>query len=196
MSLESTVWVLRNSPSKLADRLVLWAIADETDKDGVNLFGIGYDRVAAHANVDKRTAIRCVANLEAAGELLVKRKGGRGNSNLYVLTMGANPLELADRYGWEHPPIDPAKAPAQTVTDCHRYLEAQRVALVRETVTPATAKGDTAPPDPQRPVDNPRGRVPEIVDNPPARPWEGAGEHLAAIRRGLHPLGEPEERTA
>lgn len=191
MSLEATVYVLRHSPSKLADRLVLWAIADECDKEGFNLYGIGYDRIAAHANVDRRTALRCVGNLEAAGELLVKRQGGRGRSNLYALTMGANPFQLADRLGWERPPIDPRQAPPETVTDCHRYAEGQTVASAPERVTNRAAKGGAPSPDPLRPVDNPRGRPLEVVDNPPPRANRAeALEAVAALRRRLRPLDE------
>lgn len=81
-------WVFEQSPTTANDRLVLIAIADEADDDGTNAYP-SVDRIAMKARLNKRTTMRCLERLEAAGELIVHRpeKRGRGHYNTYVVVM-------------------------------------------------------------------------------------------------------------
>ena len=63
-------WVFMHSPATGNDRLVLLAIADEADDEGLNARP-GVRRIADKSRADVSTAIRCTARLEAGGELLV-----------------------------------------------------------------------------------------------------------------------------
>ena len=89
MSIKVMSWVYSDSESRLADRLVLLAIADEADDDGTN--GCPSLRTIAHkARVSLPTAHAAVARLEALGELRVHRpaRTGRGHFNTYEVLMG------------------------------------------------------------------------------------------------------------
>lgn len=89
MSIFVQAWVYSYSEATLADRLVLLAIADEADDDGTNAYP-SQDRIAHKTRLSRSTVKRCVASLEAAGELLVTRpeSTGRGRFNRYTVVMG------------------------------------------------------------------------------------------------------------
>ena len=89
MSIVVQAWVYANSETRLSDRLVLLAIADEADDDGKNAFP-SLRRIAHKARVSLPTAHAAVERLEAAGALLVQRPEttGRGHHNRYTVPMG------------------------------------------------------------------------------------------------------------
>lgn len=89
MSIRCQNWVYENSEARGNDRLVLLAIADEADDDGTNGHP-GIDRISHKARVPKRTTMRCIERLEAAGWLVVHRPAvrGRGHFNSYEVVMG------------------------------------------------------------------------------------------------------------
>lgn len=97
-------WVFMHSPATGNDRLVLLAIADEADDEGLNARP-GVRRIAAKSRAHVSTASRCTARLEAGGELLVLRPEtrGRGRYNRYAVVMGRDPLALAEALGWPPP---------------------------------------------------------------------------------------------
>lgn len=88
MSIRCQTWVYEHSEATGNDRLVLLAIADEADDDGTNGHP-GIDRISHKARVPKRTTMRCIDRLEAAGHLVVHRPAvrGRGHFNTYVVVM-------------------------------------------------------------------------------------------------------------
>jgi hypothetical protein len=71
------------------DRLVLLALADEANDDGESCYP-SLDRLAVKTRCNKRTVMRCIERLEAAGEVVVRRPetNGRGHHNEYTLTLG------------------------------------------------------------------------------------------------------------
>lgn len=68
MSLHAIVAVFDHSKARLANRLVLLALADYAHDDGTNAFP-SVDTLAGKAGVDRRTVQRALADLEAAGEI-------------------------------------------------------------------------------------------------------------------------------
>jgi hypothetical protein len=75
---------MQDHRTRSAARIVLFALADQADQAG--LCWPGYGAISRRTNVDRRTAIRAVAWLEAHGFLQVTRRPGDGNqhqSNLY-----------------------------------------------------------------------------------------------------------------
>lgn len=95
MSITVQAWVYQHSEARLADRLVLLAIADEADDDGTGAFP-SLRRIAHKARVAVGTASEAVRRLEAAGVLEVDRpeRTGRGHFNRYRVLMG--PSEGSD----------------------------------------------------------------------------------------------------
>jgi len=77
------------------------------------------NRIAAQARVNKRTTMRTIVRLEAAGELLVKRPEsyGQGHHNYYVVLMGRDPAEVAAVLGWPAPPTQSAPVSTDSASD-------------------------------------------------------------------------------
>lgn len=75
-------WVFDESESTGGARLVLLAIANHHNRDTGACFP-GYDTLAAEARLSRSATIAAVKRLEADGMLLVRRGGGRGQSNNY-----------------------------------------------------------------------------------------------------------------
>lgn len=110
MSVRAMAWVFHDcAVTTSTDRLVLLALADEADDDGLHAFP-SVDLLAVKARVHRATALRAVARLEAGGELLVLRPStrGRGKHNRYALCLGRDPLVLAAELGWPAPVLSDA----------------------------------------------------------------------------------------
>lgn len=120
MSIQAMTWVMYESESTGNDRLVLLAIADEADDDGLNAFP-GTERIALKARVNRATVTRAIVRLEERGELLILRpkRQGRGHHNRYALTLGRPVEEVADLAGWvlEGSQPSPVSACAQPVDE-------------------------------------------------------------------------------
>lgn len=117
-----------------ADKLVLSKIADEANDDGLGAHP-SVDRIAAQTEVPKRTVLRAIARLEAAGLVIVRRpeRRGPGRYNLYGLPWAAPieplihgnldsyryaALDLAEALNWPVPPLA-WRAPYGTLADGH-----------------------------------------------------------------------------
>lgn len=89
MSVLVQALVYQHSEARLADRLVLLAIADEADDDGGSAFP-SLRRIAHKARVSVSTASAAVKRLEDSGELEVERPEttGRGHHNRYRVLVG------------------------------------------------------------------------------------------------------------
>ncbi len=66
--------------------LLLLAIADHANDDGLCWPSVA--TLAAKARVQERQAQNLIAQLEAAGELVVRRGHGRRNTSIYVVAIG------------------------------------------------------------------------------------------------------------
>lgn len=88
MSIEVLTWVFKHSEAKLANRLVLLALADYAHDDGSKAFP-SIPKLAAKARVSERTAIRCLQALAKAGAIEQTGKT-RGGTKIYKVLMGAN----------------------------------------------------------------------------------------------------------
>jgi hypothetical protein len=78
VSIQAVAWVLEHSEAKLADRLVLIAIANHADARGWNAWP-SIEKIAEEAGVHDVTVWRSVKALEELAELAVERRPGRPN---------------------------------------------------------------------------------------------------------------------
>jgi biotin operon repressor len=78
MSIQAVAWVLEHSQAKLADRLVLIAIANHADARGWNAWP-SIEKIAEEAGIHEVTVWRSVKALEELGELVAQRRPGRPN---------------------------------------------------------------------------------------------------------------------
>lgn len=78
MSIQAVAWVLEHSEAKLADRLVLIAIANHADARGWNAWP-SIEKIAEEAGIHDVTVWRSVKALEELGEIAVERRPGRPN---------------------------------------------------------------------------------------------------------------------
>jgi DNA-binding Lrp family transcriptional regulator len=92
MSVRVLSRVLRDSPSRLAARLVLIALADVAADDGVAWQPQA--TLAAKANVDEATVRRALRDLEAAGEIETRKAmKGRQRINVYRVLYATDEIE-------------------------------------------------------------------------------------------------------
>jgi Helix-turn-helix domain len=100
MAIECMVWVLRNSRSKLAGRLVLLAIADSAHPDGAGAWPSVAD-IAERANVSTSSVRTAIKDLVELGELEVDYNGGargpNGVTNSYRVVMRDYPPKATQR---------------------------------------------------------------------------------------------------
>jgi hypothetical protein len=87
VSIQAIAWVLEHSEAKLADRLVLLAIANHADAQGWNAWP-SVDQIAKEARVGRSTVFECLPRLVERGELEIT-PGGRGprSTNSYRIQM-------------------------------------------------------------------------------------------------------------
>ena len=97
VSIYVQAWVYQHSEARLADRLVLLALADEADDDGTNAFP-SQRRIAEKARLGQTTVRRSIEAREAAGEIVVHRPDriGRGKFSTYTVLMGRTPAEAEE----------------------------------------------------------------------------------------------------
>jgi DNA-binding MarR family transcriptional regulator len=80
---------------KPAHRLVLLALAEIADENGIcwPKFDTSYQTLADMAGIERRSAIRVIDDLIRDGYLFKGDTKGRGNSNVYIVTIGLSELE-------------------------------------------------------------------------------------------------------
>jgi Helix-turn-helix domain len=91
MSVQAMSWVLDNSKSHLAARLVLLSIANHADAYG-NQAWPSVAKIAQEAHVSIRQTQRAIVELCQLGELAVSVKAGPSQWNLYRVLMGGDNL--------------------------------------------------------------------------------------------------------
>ncbi|MET7426623.1 helix-turn-helix domain-containing protein [Dactylosporangium sp. NPDC005555] len=79
-------WVWDHSPVSGNERLVLLAIADNTDDNGTNAWP-SLHTLARKTRIDVRTVRRVLRRLEVGGHLLVGIASGPGGANRYTVRM-------------------------------------------------------------------------------------------------------------
>ena len=84
MSVQATSWVYEHSKATGADRLVLLAIADAANKEGRNSCQSAAT-LAKMSAASERTVWRCIARLEAAGEIIKTGFHGTYKTSIYDL---------------------------------------------------------------------------------------------------------------
>jgi hypothetical protein len=129
VSVQAIAWVLEESESKLAARLVLLSIANHAKADGSNAWP-SLDQLALEAGVTRRHAIRCNRELEDLGELGVRRNKGPSGTNRYDLTkMSPGHIVTSDTQGTEGVTSDDVASdtvspePSLTVLNRQRFAE-------------------------------------------------------------------------
>lgn len=109
MSVQLMAAVFEQGPANPHLRLLMLAIADHADEEGVAWPSV--DRLAAKCSVSARQVQRSLQQLEAEGWLVVERGRGRGNTSLYRLDV-ARLLGNGDaRVGLCGPPKGDARSP-------------------------------------------------------------------------------------
>ena len=109
MSVQAIAWVLEKSQSRLAARLVLLAIANHADADGVDSWP-SVRAIAREARITERQVQRCLPSLIALGELKMLIGMGPHGTNSYAIpalaaTRGGDNLSPPTN-GKCHPPGD------------------------------------------------------------------------------------------
>ena len=167
--------------SSATAKLVLMTLADQASDTGLSCFP-SHDKIAEAALCSSRTVVRCIAELEELGLIVVDRpaKLGRGRYNRYGLVVGELSIEAQaaalvrertqdgrfDSSIWAGNDLE------RKVTNWHlSSVDIQvvdnsgMVTPVTEMVTPVVRNGDTAvSPNPSLPVDKPSGQTVLGVD--------------------------------
>lgn len=120
MSIQAVAWVLEHSQAKLADRLVLIAIANHVGSRGWDAWP-SVETIATEAGVHEVTVWRSIRALEELGELVVQRRPGK--SSRYGLA-ALQPLQSAGGEGLQD-------ARTSGVADCSTPLASRKKPLNR-----------------------------------------------------------------
>jgi len=183
MSVRTVTRVWEHSKQSSTDLLLLLAIADHADDDGVCWPGI--PRLAAKTRTSERQTIRNVEKLAQSGEIFLSRQCGRGNSNLYFITVGLPQDEitriLQSRFDMGHEAFAMAESIINTALKGDaddRFYQEKKVTssaikgdIQRKKVTPVTLKGDIAmSPEPLEPSIEPSIKERRQYQRPPAIP--------------------------
>ena len=92
MSVQALGWVLQNSPAKLADRLVLIAIADHASSETGQAWP-SVSRLMTYSRLSERSVRASLRNLRDSGQITVEPSGGPHGVNVYTVVM--TPAESA-----------------------------------------------------------------------------------------------------
>jgi DnaD/phage-associated family protein len=159
IAIMSRVW--ESSKQSGSALLVILALADRADEDGICWPGIG--DIARRARLGDRQVQRIIFQLKECGELYIQNAVGRGHTNNYFITCGLESEAISDvlkrRFdmsetaarlaaettakGDTQDTIKPKKGDTQdTVKEPKKVTP--KTPLKREKVTPKTIKGDIA----------------------------------------------------
>jgi hypothetical protein len=145
VSARASAWAIAQRVGDSVRKLVLWAIADTCDDNGVGFPSIAL--IAWKAECSERTAQRAIRDLEAQRFLVVDRdrtrKTGGQTSNCYHLTMRT--LQLPLEGGDNLPPRQRDRATTVRGVSCVTPNEQQPPSEV--VCVKGRGKGTTLPPD-------------------------------------------------
>jgi hypothetical protein len=197
VSTACTTAVFRHSASKGSARLVLLAMADEANDQGLlTAYKRSQSHLARKANVDQRTVGRAITELQELGELALLAAGnGRASSDYRLLLPG---LEDHDEGGQAATPAPAARRPSPGSTPPQGGQAAHPIIPVSPGATPV-------PPEPSRDTEQ-LGLVAEAatrtVDELFAEFWStyprktDKGSAWQAWRRALRKVGGTAEQAA
>lgn len=192
MSIAVMNWVWQHSPTSGNQRLVLLALADACSRDDGGGCWPAVATVARKANITPRSVRRVIAELVAAGHLVVNRGAGPRGTNGYSLVLQKPVRNELEPVYESVETVDNSFDPGQDVSPDDL-----------SGLTPATARGDTGV----------RGGVTQVSSDPPknhqespppprplaaAAPMTGRGpggggdpgqENLEPVRRFVAALG-------
>jgi len=77
-----------------SDKLMLLALADRADEDGICWPGMAY--LAGKCGVTERQAQRTISKLAIRGEVYVETGGGKGKTNSYFITVGLPAADIKE----------------------------------------------------------------------------------------------------
>lgn len=142
MSVHVLSWVLRNSPAKLTDRLVLIALADRANDDGRDCYP-SVDRLARDANVSARAVQYSLRRLREQGLIETTYNAGKHGANAYaVLMVDQPPLGTQDLHPAESaPPQNPARIRSDSAPEPSLEPSLER-SLPTVEISPARASFD------------------------------------------------------
>ena len=83
MSIHVLSWVMKNSPTRLADRLVLIVLADQSRSDDGTSCYPSVRLIKDEANLSERQVQMSLRALEQSGQIVTERGGGREHTNAY-----------------------------------------------------------------------------------------------------------------
>jgi hypothetical protein len=92
METDASKRIWKFTKHKLTDKLLFLALAQYANGEGTCF--PSYDTLASMVGVNRRSAIRIVEKLAQSGELFYKPTVGRGNTNLYFVTVGLSSGEV------------------------------------------------------------------------------------------------------
>lgn len=133
-------WVLDYSESKLADRLVLLAIANHCDRYGRDSWPL-HTTIAAEAHVSVREVVRAIQALTELGELSVEKGAGEIGKNRYTLSKFAD--SQSAKLSLENPPPSD-KCGMFQVTNATRNKEEPSLTVL-STISPPSSEDITSP---------------------------------------------------
>lgn len=127
MSVKVMSWVFEHSRSTLADRLVLLAIADHANHDGLDAYP-SVDHIARKARVSRATVQRALGRLVDLGELRVETGSGRGHMSRYRVLM-------------EGPQIEALSPERASSTHEKGLIHADHASLIKPSITAHAREG-------------------------------------------------------
>lgn len=143
MSIRVTTHVWEHSQARGTALLLLLALADQSNDQGISWPSVGF--LAAKARLSEREVHYLIKKIAETGELQVLRGGGRKRPNVYQLTVqglqGSEPVnegEVQDLHPIQTQDSDIGASPAP-ITD----ISAERVQNPEERVQPVVEKGAT-----------------------------------------------------
>lgn len=169
MSIQAVAWVLEHSSAKLADRLVLIAIANHADARGWNAWP-SIDKIAEEAGVHEVTVWRSVKALEELGEIVAERRPGRPNR--YRLP-ALDPLQSATGEGLQDARGRPPAICNEPPASCKKPLNRMQPEPLEPSRTVAGARATTTQ----------AAMPPDLPDDVKTR----GAEFFRALRRGETP---------
>jgi DNA-binding Lrp family transcriptional regulator len=153
--------VFRESASTLASRLVLLALADAAQDDGVTW--VGQTVIAEMAKITEPSVRRCLRDLEASGEIEVRKaQRGKRRINVYRVTLDGVRDPDYDRFPFEVEPFSTADDIARSWGGDDR---ANGAGYDR---TPSRARHQD--PKEREPLEGPPVSPPALIERPTNRP--------------------------
>ncbi len=137
MSFEVTNAVWKHSEQKSGTRLVLLALADYTNNEGIAWPAVS--TLAQKVRMSERQVQRCVRKLEKDGELEVRRNKGSRGSNIYRILLSRIKSNTADAHVVRDGRVAKTMSPPPSIGDTS---VAQSVSKPLKESTPIVPSGD------------------------------------------------------